>query len=172
MPRILSFRMMVYLWILLVLDLSLAPLFRLGALQPILLYLAILHAGFQWGSEKTVPVAVAVGLLRDLAGSHVFGLETGVLVCAALLLDLLVQKVDRQSFAVRMGVTFLFVFSVTTLLWMFSRFLGSTLSVSWDTFGTSLGTAGYGAVLAPVFFYLTARWFHDRAPLKQYELFR
>ncbi len=171
MPRILSARVIFYLLILLVLELSVLPFFRVGVFQPVLLYLMVLHAAFQWGWEKTVPMAVAAGVLRDLAGSHSLGLETAALVAASFVLDLLVQKIERDSQVTRVAVGFLFVFFVSILIVLFSNFLGEAREISWYTFGVSVGTAFYSAMMLPPFFYVTGHWFHDRIPLKQYELF-
>lgn len=171
MPRIFSARVIFYLLFLLVLELSVLPFFRIGVFQPVLLYLMVLHAAFQWGWEKTVPMAVAVGILRDLTGSHSFGLETVALVAASSLLDLLVQKIERDSQVTKIGIGFLFVFFVSNLVVLFSGFLGRGEGISGYAFWVSAGTAFYSAAILPVFFFVTGRLFHDRMALKQYELF-
>ena len=118
-----------------------------------------------------MPMAVAAGILRDFAGSHFLGLETAALVAASFVLDLLVQKIDRDSPVMRMAVGFLFVFLVSILVVVFSNFLGGAREISWYTFQISAGAALYSAAVLPPFIYVTGRWFHDRVPLKQYELF-
>jgi rod shape-determining protein MreD len=172
MPRILSGRVVLYLVFLLVLDLSVTPLIRVGGFRPILQYLVILYAAFQWGWEKTIPMAIGVGILRDLTSSQILGLETVSLVFVAFLLDLLVQKIERDIFFLRVLAVFLFVFSVLMMNLILSNFLTDIPRFSWYEIGIAVGTSLYTAAVMPLFFYGTRYWFHDRTFLKQYELFR
>src|SRR5512140_1175505 len=96
MPRLISTRVILYFLLLAVLDGSVMPAFQIHAVSPSLLYLFICYAAFEWGSTKTVYVAFWVGLLRDLLGGGLIGLDAVVLVALAPALDFLVQKMERQ----------------------------------------------------------------------------
>lgn len=171
MPRILSAKVIFYLLLLAILDLSLRPMIRIGDAGPAFLYLMIPYAIFQWGFSRSLVLAALTGIFRDLTGSHLMGVEVVTLLLFTFLFDLLAQKVERDSNWVRCAGTFLFVFCVLAAIAVFSRFLGDTVPLSGYMLGAALGTAFYTACLAPGFFALTARWFHDRVPMKQYELF-
>ncbi len=168
MPRILSGKVIGFLFLLLLLELCFLPALHLPV-QPVLLYLVIPYAAFQWRWEKTVWLAMGVGLMRDLTGSQPLGTETLVLSLAAAGLDFFVLKIERRMFLMRVITTFLFVFSVTLLSLILSGFLGS--SISWFHLGTALRTALATAVFMPIFFSLAGFWFRDTGSLKQYELF-
>lgn len=171
MPRIFSGRVILFLASLLIFDLTLAPLFRVGSVKPILLYLALLHAAFHWDSQKILPMALAVGLLRDLAGSHPFGLETALLVAAALALEFFVQQIDRHSLLMRLGFAFVFIFFVNLSHLAFASFLGMSYGLSSHGLSVALGTAFTTAAFLPALTWMASRWFGERVPLKQYELF-
>ncbi len=172
MPRILSGRVIVYLLILLILDLAIAPFFRIGFLKPALGYLMILYATFQWGMKKTIPVALAVGLSRDLANSQHFGVETFSCVTAAVLLELVIQKIERTALFFRFFISFVFILMIQVVNFTLSYSVAGGSHFFWNSLGIGLGTAIYTCALLPVFFYLTAWWFQDRLPVKQYELFK
>ena len=172
MPRILSGRVVAYLLILLVFDLSLVPAIRIQMVQPILLYLMVLHTAFQWGIQKAVPMAIVIGLLRDFSGSQFFGIETASLIIASTVLNVIVQKIDRESAVTRIAVSFVFVFSVLMLSGLFPALVGAPVALTLHTFLISAAVACYTSVLTPIFSTVTSRWFRERAPMKQYELFR
>ena len=172
MHRILSARVIFYLFLLLIIELTILPVFRIGSIQPQLLYLMILYVAFQWGWQKTIPMALTVGILRDLAGSQYFGYEAMALVLTSWLLDLLVRSVERDSWSLKMVTAFLFVFLVTMFHMMLLSVLTPQTYVSWHWCGINLATALYTALLLPFFFHFTAKWFGDRVTFKQYELFQ
>ncbi len=172
MPRVLSGRVILYLLILLILDLSISPFFRIGFLKPTLGYLMILYATFEWGIKKTIPVALAVGFLRDLANSQHFGIEILSCVTAAVLLERVIQKIERTALFFRFFISFLFVLMIQVFNFTLSYSVAGGSHFFWNSLGIGLGTAVYTCTLLPVFFYLTARWFHDSLPVKQYELFQ
>lgn len=171
MPRILSGKVIFYLLLLAILDSSLRPMIRIGDAGPMFLYLMTPYAVFQWGFSRSLALAALIGIFRDLTGPHRMGIEVVTLLLFTFLFDLLAQKVERNSNWVRFAGAFLFVFCVLAATAVFSRFLGDRVFVSGYMLGAALGTAFYTACLTPGFFALTARWFHDRVPMKQYELF-
>ncbi len=171
MPRIFSGKVILYFFLLLVADLCWSPWIAVGGAQPVFLYLMVVYSAFQWGAWRSVPVAIVAGLARDLTGSLDLGVETLVLFISTLVLDFLVQKLDRESQLVRMIAAFLFVFWVLLELAYCSSFFGMKLPVTGHALLGILTTALYTAVWTPVFFGVTSRWFHDRTPMKQYELF-
>lgn len=171
MYRIFSKRLIFYLIVLLVLDLALMPYFRWHDIQPILIYLIILYSVFQWGIQQTLMLAFGVGLLRDLVSSQTLGIETTALVCASLVLDFLVQKMDRYRLSLKLIVTFVFVFFVL----LFSLFLSGFISdvpMNGYALWVALGSALYTTALVPIFFFVTSVWFGQKTLLKQYELFK
>ena len=172
MPRIFSSRVIVYLIFLLALDLSVTPFFQIGPVRPLLEYLPVLYAAFHWGWPRTVAIAFLVGLMRDLTGCSLVGTETFSLVTTSFVLDFVVQKIERERPLVRFLTAFLFVFCVSVLASMVLVFLTGFPGLSWYGISVALGTSLYTACLMPLFFHLTSRYFHDRVPLKQFELFK
>jgi len=172
MHRVLSPSVLIYLFLLLILDFCVTPVFKIGTAQPFLLYSMVPYVAFQWRRPNILGIALLVGLLRDAAGSRLFGVETASVVMAALLLELAVQKVDRESMISRCGLMFLFIVVQTGISLMLLAFLGFQIPWTWYTLGACAGSAFYTMAAVPFFFFLTARWFGDRVPFKQYELFR
>ena len=172
MHRILSGRVIFYLFLLLVVDLTIMPLLCIGPLYPQLLYLMVLYAAFQWGWQRTIPMALAVGILRDLTGSQFLGFETASFVLASMILDLLVQKMEREFVLLRFAAAFIFVFCASMFHLILVSLVTGTIYLSWYRCWVVFGSSLYTALLMPLFFYVTAKWFGDRAVLKQYELFQ
>ena len=79
MPRILSTKVILHLCFLLLLDWVFFAPFRGGFFQPVLLYLVILYAGFEWHWRHALRFALAVGFLRDALSTQPLGVETTVL---------------------------------------------------------------------------------------------
>lgn len=172
MHRLASGKVIFYLLLCLALDVSVMPLFRFDFFYPpVLLYLAVLYTAFVWHGQHTVEIGIAVGLLKDVTSVQPLGIETAVLGAASFVLVRMVQTVDRESLLNRFLTCFVFVLSVSLLIWVFSGFLISSSPLSWYSVTTCLTLALSTAVVMPVFFYLTSRWFKDQQPLKQYELF-
>lgn len=171
MPRLVSAKVIFYFFFLAVLDGSVMPAFQIRSVYPSFLYLFICYAAFEWGSSKTVFVAFWVGILRDLLGGGLIGLEASLLVALALALDFLVQKMERQLPGVYFIITFLFVFcaGVTRLLVSYSGEM--PVSLGWAYVGMIAMAALYTSALLPVFNFLTNWWF-GHSTTKQYELFR
>lgn len=171
MPRILSAKVLIFVFLLHIIDLSLTSLLRVGPVRPVFLYLAIVYASFQWGGRKTLALSAVAGGLRDITGVHPVGVETVVLVVSALLLDFWVHKIERQSLLVRTVSAFLYIALALFLILTVSTLLGEPVGLSTYLAASILLTALYTACWTPVFFYLAMRWFHDKVPMKQYELF-
>jgi rod shape-determining protein MreD len=147
------------------------PAFQIGSVYPSFLYLFICYAAFEWGAPKTVFVAFWVGLLRDLLGGGLIGLEATLLVVLALALDFLVQKMERQLPGIYFIVTFLFVFCAGSLRLLVNCAGEFSAFLTWRYLGLIAMTAFYTSALLPVFNFMTNRWFRHSA-VRQYELFR
>jgi len=179
MPRIFSGKLIsifsgratLYLLLLLTLDITVTPLFRLGDNRIFLSYLMVVYAAFQWGGRTIIPMAVAVGVARDLVSTQSLGIETLSLVLTSALLYLRIQKIEREWWWLRILTAFLFILCVSVISMIMSSFLTGTLPNFWYYSSVALGSSIYTAVVTPVFFYLTARWFRDHVAFKQYELF-
>ena len=171
MPRLASPKVILYFLLLAVLDGSVMPAFQLGSVYPSFLYLFICYAAFEWGGSKTVFVAFWVGLLRDLLGGGLIGLDATLLAILALALDFLVQKMERQLPGIYFIVTFLFVFCAGALRLLVSYAGELPTSLVWRYLGLIAMTAIYTSALLPVFNFLTNRWFRHSS-VRQYELFR
>lgn len=170
MPRLLSPKVTVYFLLLAVLDGTIMPVFQIHAVYPSFLYLFICYSAFEWGARKTVFIAFWAGLLRDLLGGGLIGLEASLLTALALALDFAVQKIERQLPGIYFALTFLFVFCAGSLRLL----VGYTGELPLSLFGGYLGltamTAFYTTALLPIFNFVSDRWFGHAA--KQYELFR
>ena len=172
MPRVLSAKVVSFVLLLWVCDICIFPsLFESGFMRPVLTYLIIVYAAFRWDWRKTAGLALFVGLLRDVTGSQPLGVETAVLTSSALVLGFLAQKMERDSFVVRVLAVFLFVFFDSLLILFLSGFLNFTNEFSGFFFLMIVSSAFLTALISPLFFYLTGKWFKDHLPLKQYELF-
>ena len=117
-------------------------------------------------------MAFCAGLLRDLSGSAPFGVETSALVLSSLVLDLLVQKIEHSLMVFRMGIALIFLTCTLFLSYCLSLIFGVRSSYVPSDMSILFGSAIYTALLYPLFFSVTSRWFKDRRPLKQYELFK
>ena len=171
MPRLVSAKVILYFLLLAVLDGSVMPAFQIHSAYPSLLYLFVCYAAFEWGAAKTVYVAFWAGLLRDLLGGGLIGLDAILLVALAPALDFLVQKMERQLPGIYFIITFLFVFCAGALRLLASYAGELPPSLVWGYLGMITMTALYTSALLPLFNFLTNRWFgHSTA--KQYELFR
>jgi len=171
MPRLVSAKVILFFFLLAVLDGSVMPAFQIRSVYPSFLYLFICYAAFEWGSPRTVYVAFWVGLLRDLLGGGLIGLETTLLVALALALDFLVQKMERQLSGIYFIMTFLFVFCAGALRLLVCYAGELPASLVWRYLGMIAMTALYTSAFLPIFNFLTNRWLgHSSA--KQYELFR
>ncbi len=171
MPRLVSAKVILYFLLLVVLDGSVMPAFQVRFVYPSFLYLFICYAAFEWGASKTVYVAFWAGILRDLLGGGLIGLDATLLVALALALDFLVQKMERQLPWIYFIMTFLFVFCAGALRLLASYAGEMPTSSVWGYFGMISMTALYTCALLPLFNFLTNRWF-GHSSTRQYELFR
>ena len=115
MPRLMSSRAFFYFMMIVVIDLVFMPVLRIGMIQPLFLYLAVVYAALEWHWRRAVPTAIMAGLLRDFWGSGPFLVETLALVIASVGLSLLVQKIERGTFWMRLAAAFLFIFAALIL---------------------------------------------------------
>lgn len=170
MPRLFSGKVLTAVLAAAVLDICVMPLF--GPVRPVLGYLLAVYAVFFAESGKVKGVALLVGLLRDLAGIEPLGVETLVLLAAAMVLAFIVPKIERESLWTRMGICFVFVFSVFLVRLAFSAFLSGSNAIPASTLVFSLYSALSTALISPFVFWLLQGWFGMRPALRQYELFR
>ncbi len=172
MPSVFSAKVLGYLLLLLAIDVCLTPFLGIGLMRPIFLYLMVLYAAFIWHWAKTIPMALAVGFLWDVTGSTPLGVQTVSLVLAAWLLDLFVQKAEREAFVIRLIAAFLFVLLASLFTLGLTDFLGAATPAFGVAMALSLVTALTSSALLPLFFHLSARFFQDRMVLRQYEFFK
>ena len=171
MPRLVSAKVILFFLLLAVLDGAVMPAFQIRSVYPSLLLLFICYAAFEWGAPKTVYVAFWAGLLRDLLGGGLIGVDAILLVTLALALDFLVQKMERQLPGIYFIMTFLFVFCAGALRLLVSYSSELPPSLVWGYLGMIAMTALYTSALLPLFNFLTNRWF-GYSSTRQYELFR
>ena len=171
MRRLVTPRLLILAFLLLAAEFSLAPLFYILKADIGLLHLLVLDYAFSWNSERVPFFSLLIGLARDFAGGHLFGIETVSFTLTGLLLYLGIQKLDREHFLIRLGMTFIFVLLTEFL----KTAIGRSVEVSGGLSGAMLGqvllTAVYTTVCAPAFFWLTNRWFKRTQLFRQYELF-
>lgn len=172
MPRIVSFKVLSYLFFWLLFDFSIRPYFVIGYLRPVFLYLMVMYAAFEWGWEKALPLSFVVGMMRDLVGTNYLGSETFALLLTSGLMVIAARKLDRHSFFMRFSLTAIFILTVEVINLSFEALLfeGDDF-LFWNRFLTCVGSAFASAAFVPIFFPLTVRWFGERSSLKQYELF-
>lgn len=172
MRHFISAKLMGLLALLIVFEHFLSPfLFSLGARLD-LIYLLVLDYAFFWSWERAAFFALFVGLILDLFGGHLFGIQTITLTVMSLLLSLGIQKLERDLFWVKMMMTILFVALTETLGIILGLALETSSSFSWNFLGTVIRTTFYTALIAPVFYWFTEHWFKRSTAFRQYELFR
>ena len=169
MPRLFSAKVILCFLLLTVLDGTVMPVFQIHGVYPSFLYLFICYAAFEWGSHKTVFIAFWAGLLRDLLGGGLIGLEACLLTALALALDFLVQKMERQLSGIYFIITFLFVFCAGVLRFLASYAGDLPASLALGYLLVIAMTALYTAALWPIFNFVANKWFGH--PARQYELF-
>ena len=157
---------------LLVLDETLAPVFRIGDNRFILTYLMIVYVAFQWSWQLTIPAAFMIGLLRDFSGTGPIGIETSSLIVSAILLDFTVQKIERDQLVLRILSAMIFTFTVFLIHYLMAGFLTGINFNVWYYLTVAFGTSVYTGLLVPFFFFFSAKWFRDRTNIKQYDLFQ
>lgn len=171
MHRFVSARLLILIAFLLILEYALSPFFLFLKGRPDLVYLVVLDYAFFDDWARLPFFSLGVGLLRDFLGGHLFGVETLSLALTGYLLSLGVQKLERDNFWVRVGMSFLFVWITEILSLGLASRLETSRGFSPDLMGTVFLTTLYTTALAPGFFALTNRWFRRVPFLKQYELF-
>ena len=144
-----------------------------GAFRPVATYLWVMYVAFHWPAKELLPTAIFVGILRDLTGSLPLGVETVSLAAMAASLIFLLQKFQRDSFLIQWIIGIFFVLAVSLSNLFLSAFLGSGTSLTWFSFLSCLGASVATALIMPLFFWLTSRWFYREttALKRQYELF-
>ncbi|OQA57568.1 MAG: rod shape-determining protein MreD [Candidatus Omnitrophica bacterium ADurb.Bin277] len=173
MHHLADLKVIFYFLFLAILDYSVLPAFRLGSVYPSFLYLFVCHAAFGWESKKTVPVAFWAGLLKDFLGGGVLGVQAGILVVFAILLDQVVRKIEREFPGIYFLLAFLFVFCCESLKLILGVFVGGLSGISPGHFGVIFLMALYTALLLPFFDVMTGSWFGRQvSSSRQYELFR
>lgn len=170
-PRVFSIKVISYVVLLYVLDVTVMPFVAVGIFKPSLLYLMILYAAFRWHWKKIIPMGILVGLLRDFMSSTYWGIETGILVLSSYALCLFVQKIERYSLLMRITTAFIFILTVLFLNLIAGGLAEGLTEISWNILLNAFGMAVASAFVMPLFFFLSALWFRDRSRLKQYELF-
>lgn len=170
MPRLFSAKVILYFIFLFVMDVTILPVFQIQCASPSLLCLLICYSAFEWGPERTVYVAFWAGLVRDLLGSGLLGVEAGLFVGMALLLNLVVQKIEREFPGMYFLITFLFIFLAGAVRLLFSYTGELPLAMVGHYLGRVSLVALYSALLLPVFYFVTDRWL-GQSHIKQYELF-
>jgi len=156
-----------------VIDHAVLPAFRIGKVYPSFLYLFVCYASIKWETKKTLPVAFWAGLLKDLFGGGPLGVEAGILVAVAAVLDQIVRKVERNFPAIYIAIAFLFVLACETVKWMLAVFTGGAAGDVAAHLGSIAGMSLYTAVLFPPFEMAADLWFGKRfSSSRQYELFR
>ena len=172
MPRLFSAKVILYFLFLTVLDATVMPALQIRSVYPSMLYLFICYAAYEWGGHKTVYVAFWAGLLRDLLGGGSIGLQASLLVGLALMLDFVVQKMQREFPGIYYIATFLFVFCAGAAQLFVGCLTGSlSPSLAGGYLELSVMTALYTSAMLPFFNFMTNRWF-GRSSGRQFELFR
>lgn len=171
MHQFVSARLLTLVGVLLVAEYGLSTLFGVSGTPPTLLYLAVLDYAFFWNWERIPFFALFIGMVRDLAGGHLVGIETLSLALTGILLYFAVLKLERENVWVRLGITFIFVLLTDILAVGLGRWLEVGRGFSWNLTGGIFCTTFVTTSLAPAFFWFTNRWFKRIPLLKQYELF-
>lgn len=171
MSRSITGKVILYVLILLGIDICIAP--SLGLFRPVLTYLWIVYVAFHWPTQEVLPSAVLAGILRDLSGTLPLGVETVSLAVLSGLLIFFLRKFQRDVFLMQWIVGSVFIFIIMLFDVFFSGFLSPGYPVTFYALLSCFTVALTSALVMPVFFFITGRWFHKESVSlkKQYELF-
>lgn len=172
MSRLFTGKIIAFAFLSVIFDVTLVPIFQIHGVKPFLSYLFILYAAFQWGNKSIFPLALIVAALREAFISQSLGVEAASLILASILLDLWVQKMERELIILRMISAFLFTAVVLSIHYILFGFLNGFQTETWYHFTILMGAAFYTTCLTPFYFFIAAWWFRDHQPFQQYELFR
>lgn len=172
MYRIFSKKLIALLVVLLAADISAAPYLGWGAARPSFLFLALCFFAFESGWHAVLPLALVTGLLRDVTGGPMPGLETFILAALVYLLDRSGRNVTSSSVTVRMGAAFLFIAAVNLIGLAALSIFGRFVTFSFFNISLCLKAALLNALFYPLLHYFAKRVFSRRKRFHQYELFR
>lgn len=172
MPHLTSPKVILYFVFLSMLDHAVFPAFGIGGVYPSFLYLFVCYASFEWETKKTIPVAFWAGLLKDFIGGGLLGVQAGILVAMALLLDQAVRRIEREFPGIYFFIALLYVVFCELFKLAFGMFIGRVDGFLSEHIGTIILMGVYTALLLPVFSSLTRFATGDRALSRQYELFK
>lgn len=152
-------------------EFSILPLFSLGGIKPDLFFIFLSFYAFRIRWKHTIQLAFALGLAKDLLTNSFFGLETASYTLAAILLQFLAIRFDREKPWIQMAGLFSFSWISLILFSLFALLIQTPYGFSeWvflNTFLISLYTTALGALLFPAF----EKWLKPPLKSKQYELF-
>lgn len=171
MPRLVSKRLAFLITVLLILEYFFSSISLPFGARIDFLFLLILDCAF-FGEWERVPfLALTVGLVRDFAGGHLFGIQTLSLTLTGLLLYGGVQKLERDNLWVQMAVSLCFIVLTEILSISMGRGMEASKGLSFELIGSIFWTTLITGMLARPFFWFSNRWFQRTPFLKQYELF-
>lgn len=171
MYRFVSTRLLVLVTVLLLVQYVLAPFSLAWGGRVDLLYLVILDYAFFESWEMLPFFALLMGLVRDLLGGHLFGIETACLTVTGVGLSFGIRKLERNNPWVQGVMSFLFVGLTEALSLVVGRWLTGPKTFSFYLAQNVLLTTCYTVLWSPAFFWFANRWFKRTTFLKQYELF-
>lgn len=172
MYRIFTKRLILTLLVLLVLDLAVAPYISWGFARPSFLYLFIIYLAMEYDWQYVLPVAFAVGLLRDLTGGVYLGQETLILTALVFICERSGKNVTSGSLVFRLMVTFVFILAIQTINLIFLAVFNAHIFISVFNVSLAVRAALLNTLMMPVFLYLAKRFFDKKKRFHQYELFR
>lgn len=172
MPRLTNIKVILFFFLLGILDHTVLVAFRIGKVYPSFLYLFVYYAAIEWKAKKTLAVAFWAGFLKDLFGGGPLGIEAGIMVLGAAGLEQIVKKVEWEFPGIHFLIAFVFISVCETLHWALSEFISGGTGVLIGHMGSILGTALYTAIFFPVFSLFADSWFRTHSFSRQYELFK
>lgn len=161
MPRLLSTKVILFLFFLTALDMSVVPFLYRGSGGPIFSYLFVIYTAFEWHWTKTFPAALMAGILRDLLSIQFFGAEILALGLGAFALIFIIQNISSSSWVLRLIGTILFVTVVLSVLIVFHAATLASYRISWSQISACFFSALMTALLMPPFFFVARMWFQS-----------
>ncbi len=168
----LKIKLVFFAAVLLLLDICFAPVIEISGARPIFSFLIVAYAGFQWNIRRIVPLAVGVGLARDILGGGILGVEMFALTSAAFALDWIVHKIEKEFPGIYFLLTFIFCFSVLLCEFLMDAALGKIGFNIEGHFKVIFFGAFYTGLFLPLFYQISDFFFKPHTELRQYELFR
>lgn len=156
---------------LLLMDFCVAPAFELSGARPLFLFLLVAYASFQWETRRVWLLAISVGLVRDILGGGILGVEMFAIAGGAFLLDWVVHRIEKEFPGIYFLLSVMFCFFVLIVEFLIDAALGKVSLGAEGSVRVIFLSSIYTGLFLPFFYQIADFLFKPHRALRQYELF-